>query len=220
MIETDQIQQWHILPNDGTLDRALKKSNLTNILDYQKDQLDNALSYCKQFRHGIDIGANYGLMTYNMSKVFKKVSAFEIVPDINKCFKMNTKKFNLKNVDIYDCGIGDKEQTVSLNFNPQSTFSTHVNLNHNSNKVLVKTLDSFNFDNVDFIKIDAEGFEPFIIQGGLKTIEKYLPVILYERKGHESRYGFPKSSVLDILSKYGYNELHYIGSKNALIGVV
>jgi FkbM family methyltransferase len=220
MIETDQIQQWHILPNDGTLDRALKKSNLTNILDYQKDQLDNALSYCKQFRHGIDIGANYGLMTYNMSKVFKKVSAFEIVPDINKCFKMNTKKFNLKNVDIYDCGIGDKEQTVSLNFNTQSTFSTHVNLNHNSNKVLVKTLDSFNFDNVDFIKIDAEGFEPFIIQGGLKTIEKYLPVILYERKGHESRYGFPKSSVLDILSKYGYNELHYIGSKNALIGVV
>ena len=220
MTETDLIFNWHVLKGDKTLKRAFKRSKINDILDYQKDQLDNALLYCNHFRHGIDIGANYGIMSANMSKVFEKVSAFEIVSDINKCFKMNTKKFNLKNIDIYDCGIGDKEQIVSLNFNPQSTFSTHVNLNHDSNKVLVKPLDSFDFDNVDFIKIDAEGFEPFIIQGGLKTIEKYLPVILYERKGHESRYGFPKSSVLDILSKYGYKELDNIGSKNALIGVV
>jgi len=72
--------------------RAFEKSKITNILDYQKDQLDTALSYCKHFRHSIDIGANYGLMSANMSKVFTKVSAFEIVPEINNCFKKNVKK--------------------------------------------------------------------------------------------------------------------------------
>jgi len=126
----------------------------------------------------------------------------------------------VKNVEIYDYGLGEKKEKVSLNFNPESTFSTHVSTStENTKKVNISTLDLFNFTDVDFIKIDAEGFEPFIINGGLKTILKYNPVILYERKGHEKRYGFKKNSVLDILSPYGYKELDYVGSKNALIGV-
>jgi FkbM family methyltransferase len=217
-MKTEQLQQWHILPNDKTIARALEKSKINNILDYQKDQLDVALSHCKQFRHGIDVGANYGLMTYNMSKKFNRVSSFEIVPDINTCLKMNVVQFSLNNVSVYDCGLGDKETEVALNFNPQSTFSTHVN-KHEIGNIKIKALDSFNFKDIDFIKIDAEGFEPFIINGGLNTIVKYTPVILYERKGHESRYGFKKTSVLDILKNYGYKELEYVGSKNALIGV-
>jgi len=219
-MQTDIIQGLYVLKGDTTLKRAFEKSKITNILDYQKDQLDTALSYCKNFRHSIDIGANYGLMSANMSKVFTKVSAFEIVPEINDCFKKNVKKFNLKNVEIYDYGLGEKKEKVSLNFNPESTFSTHVSTStENTKKVNISTLDLFNFTDVDFIKIDAEGFEPFIINGGLKTILKYNPVILYERKGHEKRYGFKKNSVLDILSPYGYKELDYVGSKNALIGV-
>lgn len=217
-MKTEQLQQWHILPNDNTLARALEKSKIDNILDYQKDQLDVALSHCKQFRHGIDIGANYGLMTYNMSKKFKHVSSFEIVPDINICFKMNVDQFSLNNVSVYDCGLGDKETEVALNFNPQSTFSTHVNKDKTGN-IKVKTLDSFNFDDVDFIKMDVEGYEPLVIQGAMETIAKFKPVILYERKGHSSRFGYEKSSVDNMLAHLGYRSLANVGSKNALIGV-
>lgn len=215
---TDLFQNWHVLKGDNTLSRALNKAGLNNILEYQKDQLDTAIKHCVNFRNAIDVGANYGLMSYNMSKTFKNVFSFEIVPEINTCFKMNMSAFDIKNVDIYDCGLGDNETTVALNFNPQSTFSTHVN-KHEDGNAKIKTLDSFNFTDIDFIKIDAEGFEPFIINGGIETIKKYSPVILYERKGHENRYGFNKNSVLEILKSYGYQELEYIGSKNALIGV-
>lgn len=218
-MKTDLYKDWSILQGDNTLKRAIEKSKIDDILDYQKDQLNVALSFCKKFRHAIDVGANYGIMSANMAKIFNRVSAFEIAPEINTCFKMNMSNFNIKNVDIYDCGLGDNETTVALNFNPQSTFSTHVTKNKDGN-AKIKTLDSFNFVDIDFIKIDAEGFEPFIINGGIKTIEKYNPVILYERKGHERRYGFNKNSVLEILKSYGYQELEYIGSKNALIGIV
>lgn len=214
---TSIYKEWHILSEDNTLKRALEKSKIHNILDYQKDQLDIALSFCKTFRHAIDVGANYGIMSANMAKKFSKVSAFEIVPEINDCFKKNMSKFGINNVDIYDCGLGEKETTVALNFNPQKTFSTHIN-SEDSGDIKVKSLDSFNFSNVDFIKIDAEGFEPFIIKGGLETIKKYKPVILYERKGHEERYGYNKNSVLDILNSYGYANLAYIGGKNGIIG--
>lgn len=219
--ETDMLQEWCVLKNDNTLKRAIEKSKLSNIKDYQKDQLDTAISHCKKFRTAIDIGANYGVMSFNISKIFSKVYAFEIVPDINFCLKENIKNLNMKNVVSYDCGLGDQETKVSLNFNSTSTFSTHVNdsENNNTDKVDIKKLDSFGFSDVDFIKIDTEGYEPFVIMGGLETIIKYKPVILYERKGHEKRYGMEKNSVLDILSKYGYKELENIGSKNALIGV-
>lgn len=51
----------------------------------------------------------------------------------------------------------------------------------NTLKVEVKTLDSYGlFSDVDFIKMDVEGYEPNIIRGGMKTIESNWPVILCE----------------------------------------
>jgi FkbM family methyltransferase len=219
-MNSELINNWTILESDDTLSRAMKKSKIIKVTDYQKDQLDIALSFCKNFRHAIDIGANYGIMSYNMSLKFDKVSSFEIVPEVNDCLKLNISNFNLKNVDIYDCGLGNKDELVSLNFDPKNTFSTHIDSSGSVCNARVKTLDSFNFEDVDFIKIDAEGFEPFIIDGAIDTILKYKPVILYERKGHEQRYGLDKSRVLEILKPYGYANLANVGSKNGLIGVL
>jgi len=209
---------WHVLEGDNTLERAMKKERITEVSEYQKQQLDISYKFCKQFRHAIDVGANYGIMSYNMARKFQKVSAFEIVPEVLECFKLNAAKFNLSNVDIYNCGLGNKEETVSLHFNPGKTFSTHVDTSKPGN-VKVNKLDYYNFTDVDFIKIDAEGFESFIIEGGMETIQKYKPVILYERKGHSQRYNKPNSIVLDILAPLGYKELAPIDRKNALIGV-
>ena len=218
-ITTDEVHGWNVIKGDKTLLRAVKRENITSVDLYQKTQLTKAYNRCKQFRHSIDIGANYGIMSYNLSKKFQKVSAFEIVPDVLECFKMNAKKFNLTNIDIYDCGLGNKEEKVALHFNPKKTFSTHVDRD-SEGTVSVKTLDSYNFTDVDFIKIDTEGFEHFIIEGALETITKYKPIILYERKGHSLRYNKPVSSVLDILAPLGYVELDRIDGKNGLIGVL
>jgi len=124
-MQTDLIQEWHVLKGDKTLLRAMK-SDKDCVTNYQAEQLKVAFKFCKTFRHAIDVGANYGLMSYNMSKKFKNVSSFEIVPEINYCLKLNVKKFKLTNVDVYDCGLGEKEEFVSLNFDPENTFSTHV----------------------------------------------------------------------------------------------
>ena len=48
-------------------------------------------------------------------------------------------------------------------------------------RVEVNTLDSYGlFSNVDFIKLDVEGYEPNIIRGGIKTIRSNMPVVLCE----------------------------------------
>ena len=51
----------------------------------------------------------------------------------------------------------------------------------NTLKVEVNTLDSYSlFSDVDFIKMDVEGYEPNIIRGAVETIQSNWPVILCE----------------------------------------
>jgi FkbM family methyltransferase len=194
----------------------MRKDRVTDVKDYQKAHLNKALQFCKQTRIGIDIGANYGIMSYNMSKVFGHVYAFEIDKNVYECLDRNVKELGLKNVDIFPYGLGDTTKTVGLNVKPGKSFSTHVN--EDGNDAQIKTLDSFGFDSVDFLKIDAEGYEPLIIQGAMKTIERCKPIIFYERKGHEERFGYHKGSVLEMLKDLGYKDLAHIDHKNGVIG--
>jgi len=219
-----KFQGWHILPNDKTLKLALSHSKrrhgISDIFEYQKDQLIKAIKLSKKFRNCIDIGAHYGLMSYHMSERFENVYSFEIEPSVRKCLEMNMDEFDCSNVKVYPCGVGESNKLVGINFAPKGkTFGTHIN-----NKALpmieIKSIDSFDFKDIDFIKIDAEGYEPFIIDGAIKTIKKYKPIILYERKGHEKRYGKSRDSVLQRLSKLGYKDLVDVGNKNGIIGVI
>jgi hypothetical protein len=41
-------------------------------------------------------------------------------------------------------------------------------------------LDDFNLQNIDYIKIDTDGYEMANIKGGLKTITRDWPVIVLE----------------------------------------
>jgi FkbM family methyltransferase len=46
--------------------------------------------------------------------------------------------------------------------------------------VPMNTLDSFNFANVGFVKIDVEGHEEAVLHGGLKTIRSEMPNLMIE----------------------------------------
>lgn len=49
------------------------------------------------------------------------------------------------------------------------------------------TLDEFNFVNVDYIKIDVDGYEEKVLQGAVNTIMKYKPVIVLEAENGDRR---------------------------------
>jgi hypothetical protein len=68
-----------------------------------------------------------------------------------------------------------------------------------------KTLDSFSLPNVSFIKIDCEGYEPFILAGAEQTIKKCRPVILMENKNYSKKYyGTEGNLAVDLLLSWGY----------------
>ena len=203
------IEDWITVPGDRALRSALAKEqkgreddNIT-IIDYQKNKLDEALKYVKNFNSAIDAGANYGLMSYNLNSKFSKIHAFEVDILVRECLRKNVEKFQLDNVVVYDYGLSDKEENVSLIYNKHS-FGTSVNKNQ-SGECPCTTIDSFNFQDIDFIKMDCEGYEPYILRGAENTIKKFKPVILMEDKNLSKKYyGEEGNLAVEILLAWGY----------------
>jgi len=202
------IQDWTVVPGDRALRSALAKADVINnqlpsVTNYQKNKLDIALGFVKNFTTAIDAGANYGIMSYNLNSKFSKIYAFEVDEPVRECLKKNVEKFQLDNVVVCDCGLSDKEELVALNY-IKNTFGTYINKEVSGTNIC-KTLDSFELTEVGFIKLDCEGYEPYILKGAEHTIKKYKPVILMEEKNYSKRYyGEEGNLAVDLLLAWGY----------------
>ena len=202
------INDWEIVPGDRALRSALAKADIIDdqtpsVTDYQKNKLDIALGFVKNFTTAIDGGANYGIMSYNLNSKFSKIYAFEVDTPVRECLKKNVEKFQLDNVVVCDCGLSDKEELVALNY-LKNTFGTYINKEVSGTNIC-KTLDSFELPEVGFIKLDCEGYEPYILKGAEQTIKKYKPVILMEEKNYSSRYyGEEGNLAVELLLAWGY----------------
>jgi FkbM family methyltransferase len=202
------IEDWTVVVGDRALKSALAKTDVVNgqpptITNYQKGKLDIALGFVKNFTTAIDAGANYGIMSYNLNSKFSKIYAFEVDPPVRDCLKTNVEKFQLNNVIVCDCGLSDKEELVSLNY-LKNTFGTHINKEVAGTNIC-KTLDSFELLDVGFMKLDCEGYEPYILKGAEQTIKKFKPVILMEEKNYSKRYyGEEGNLAVDLLLAWGY----------------
>jgi FkbM family methyltransferase len=143
----------------------------------------------------IDIGANIGIYCFVAAKncpADAKILAYEPQPN---CSKILEKTIFLNNweekVKAFNLGIADKEGKMELHLaGTGSSFNNAFNDNANLQKtvVLTDTLDNQVKKNlngkVDFIKIDVEGFEQKVLEGGIETIKRDQPIIFIEIADH------------------------------------
>ena len=138
----------------------------------QQLQRDAALEYVKQWRVCLDIGSNIGQWTRPLAKRFESVVCFEPNPNFRECFNKN---IDDNNVVLWPVGLSDKEHKAKQGFN--STV-----LQNEEGEIHCRTLDSFGLTNVDFVKIDVDGFEIPLLNGAKQTLIKNNPVINIEMK--------------------------------------
>ena len=168
---------------------------------YQEAQRNRALSYVNNWNLAIDIGANIGLWSRDLTNFFDKTICFE--PNSN-CIKYLKKNIVNEKAIIYNYALGskneDKELFISIN-SGASSFINHVTIGYNSDCskiydkwpqgikkqfVKVKKLDEFNFREIDFIKIDVQGYEFEVLKGAKKTLEINSPIICLEEEYPEN----------------------------------
>ncbi|MGE4061895.1 MAG: FkbM family methyltransferase [Rhodospirillaceae bacterium] len=136
-------------------------------------------------RAAIDVGANKGVYTYHLSRLCPHVYAFEPNP---KMYRVLCRTLP-KNVTAYTCALSDSAGSAELIVPIHGGFFSNAtgSLNplkkehrHGTMSVETRTIDSFKFTNIGFIKIDVEGFEKTVLLGARETLMRERPVVQVE----------------------------------------
>lgn len=170
---------------------------------YQIKKLRAAIALCRDFRTAVDVGAHCGMWSMQLQKSFDRVVAFEPVAAHRECFTLNL--YAKENVTLYDCALGDHKGYVEMQTAPTSSGDTQIK-GEVDEGIPLRMLDEFDLTEVDFIKLDCEGYEFHALKGGAEMIRRCLPVIIVEQKpGRAQRFGLPETGAVQWLEEtFGY----------------
>ena len=172
----------------------------------------------------IDAGAHIGYHTIYMSMICQRVYAFECNTRTYEKLRKNIETNKIKNIETYKYGLSDNNKKLFIDFfNEYNTGSSGLSDNpmgrppqapiiKDRKSIRCMTIDDLNLSKLDFIKIDVEGFERKVINGAMKTILKYKPVILmevWEDHNGTTSLEYTKKLFNDLLDIYDIIRLDY-----------
>jgi FkbM family methyltransferase len=170
-----------------------------------------------------DIGANYGFYTYLALEFCKEVHSFEPIPDIINNLKINLINFN--NIFLNNLAVSNKNSKIKL-YSPkiekhffdsrgsstiiEEALDQHYYKFLNYIEVQTTTLDDYlkNHKPPTVIKMDVEGAEKLVIEGGMNFFKNNAPIIAMEV--------WPKNNNSEI-SMQAVNLLRNLGYKSFYI---
>ena len=173
---------------------------------YQNGHRNHALKFVSNFDVAVDVGGHWGLWTKPLLTKFNTVHAFEPNPNSLPFLKANAPK-----AVIHPYGLSNDFSTQHLNINVRQSGGAFIDASENEDTIPieVRTLDSFNIEKIDFIKMDCEGFELEAVMGGIETIKRTRPIINLEQKpNHTLTRGKDKLAAVNfLLNKCNYQIL-------------
>lgn len=179
-------------------------SGRESAIRFSPDQYEPEISYLIKYlirddHIVLDIGANVGLHTVAFARAASQghVYSFEPVVEMADRLSANVALNGLENVTLVPCGLGAADDAAEMSVNTggdglegTSTIAGSVHLdrepdNYERRTVPVRRLDGLiaSLDikgSIGFIKIDTEGFETWVIEGGMETIRKHRPSMIIE----------------------------------------
>jgi FkbM family methyltransferase len=185
----------------------------------------------------LDVGANYGLYSYHLSRAVHpsgKVYAFEPVPFTSATFSIVSRLLNFRNVELVPKGCSDRSGTVAFTVPIQeagciSAGQAYVKgrLDDRPGKekqvrwgatrdfvAEVVVLDEFleKCSNLTFFKCDVEGFELPVFRGALRLIERHRPTVVCEiNPWFLQGFQFCLSDLVGFFTDMGYTLYRYMG---------
>ena len=143
--------------------------------------------FCNKNRLFLDIGAHTGTYTLCLADLCKQVYSFEPQRQTYYALCGSVALSNKRNVECVRVGLGSPEQVGKQTLNIVSNDGGGSSVQPQNMNVLdreeieIRTLDSFQLDDVGFIKMDIEGNELDCLNGSVETIKRSgYPIILFE----------------------------------------
>jgi FkbM family methyltransferase len=162
----------------------------------------------------IDVGANLGSYSILSSKVIgSQTISFEPVA---KTFERLKQQIILNEVSelvtIHNKGVGSKKEYLYFTINNDTMNKVYLDeIDEHVAKVEVTTLDSTLDENGKyFIKIDVEGFEYHVIQGGINILKNsQVSAIIVETNESSKYYGYGNQPIHNFLINLNYIPVVY-----------
>ena len=190
----------------------------------------------------VDIGANFGMFTYHLSKAVGpkgKVISFEPVPFTAKIFRGVSFWLGFQNVEFHNVGCSDKAGTIKFTVPLQASgglapglaYISGRNEDHPGKETQVRWGATQDVDarvvvlddeigeqpQLTLIKCDIEGAEPLAFLGAKKLITATLPTVIVEiNLWYLEGFGFKLSDLLDPFKALGYELFHIQETPNGI----
>lgn len=168
----------------------------------QNKCLNKFIKYCesqnKKMKTVIDVGAWCGTWSKAIEPFAKKVIAFEPDKVHFECLQRNC----TINCDPRMEAVGAEVMEVSLT---EDNFTQAKRVNEKGNIRMIN-LDYMNYQDVDMIKIDVEGYEMQVLKGATKTLEN-IKYLMIELNNNTKKYGSNNMEVERYIASLGFKVL-------------
>lgn len=183
--------------------------------DFETDLLEFVDREVKPGHVFVDVGANIGIYSIHASTAAGpkgKVISFEAHPLTAQVFRENIALHRASNISLVNAAVGAEPGSLEMLYGKGDSGSTHVATSGDRSTVTVPvvTLDDklaeLGINRVDYLKIDVEGFEPFVLRGARATIAANPAMTIQTEvdRRHLARYGLSPGDVFDLLRDMGF----------------
>jgi FkbM family methyltransferase len=177
---------------------------------YQEPVRKYSVELCHNRGLAIDIGANVGLWSQDLTRAFDHVIAIEPVQAFRDCLLKNVTGHNF---EVRACALGEEDTVINMIVTAENTGHSHVDTaTIGKGTIPMYRLDNLKFPKIDYIKIDCEGYENTILRGGKETILRDRPIVVIEDKKHQDVGHTDTERALDTLLSWGATVLKQINN--------
>jgi FkbM family methyltransferase len=162
----------------------------------------------------VDIGANTGYYTLNIASKLRegKIISIEADPDTFKILEKNCNMNKIYNLEMHNVACSNHEGNIDFfKTDKHSGINSILNQteNNNFNKIKIKsnTLDNIlnsRFKKIDWIKIDVEGAELFVLEGAQETLNYTKHIIIEIHEHILKKNNQTSKQIIDILEKNNF----------------
>jgi len=207
------VRKYALFPNDNAVTSTLINGQIYEkyMFDFLRDNLIDLTG-----TDVADVGANNGHFTIEFAEFVGdsgRVFSFEPQRIIFQQLCGNIFLNGLDNVYAYNLAIGDKSGPTQIEFPDYHSTDLvnfgNVGLTNNPNvsfeTAWAEKLDAINFNTLSVIKIDVQGFEPYVIDGAKETINKHRPYIFIEIEEESlEKFGFTEAQLIKQIEDLQY----------------
>ena len=206
-------------------DERIAPIEILNFGNYEKVDSDMIFKLVNDTDTIFDIGGNMGWYSIALFKLKNSLDIHTFEPILSTYESLvGNAKINGAKIKINNFGLSNKKEELKFYFHKEGSGNASaaiMNVDRENIEVIcnVDTLDNYfeeqNLQNLDFIKCDVEGAELLTFQGGIKTIEKYKPIVFSEiLRKWSAKFDYHPNEIIQLFSDIGYS--CYFVSNNKL----